>query len=179
MPSPEVPDLRSLLREATRPSVSVTVILKQGVAAQIEALEAELEAVADTKPRRAGAASPAVETARKLAAAQDEMRASAVTFTFEPLTHKQRDQIRDAMGGRDDPDELDLRATAAMCVSATGPDGQAYPGSLEWSDFAMLRDVLGVHLYESTIDAAANRASGGSWSVPFSQHASLILGTLK
>ena len=178
MTAPEIPDLRSLLAEASRPAASVTVPLKQGLRARIEALEAELEQAAVAAPsKRMGAKSPLTVKAEQIEALRQEMHESSLTFRFEALTHEQRDQIRKDMKGRDNPDEVNLRAIAAMCVSVTGPDGQAFPDRMSWEDFAALRDSLGARIFDETVDAAAERASGGQWSVPFSSNASHILGT--
>lgn len=176
--SAEIPDLRSLLAEASRPASSVTVPLKQGLRERIEALEAELANLATTAPsKRMGQKSPLTAKAEQIEALRQEMHESAVTFRFEAMTHGQRDQIRKDMNGRDNPDELNLRAIATMCVSVTGPDGKEFPDRMTWEDFAALRDSLGAHLFDMTIDAAADGASGGQWSVPFSLNASHILGT--
>ena len=177
---PEIPDLRSLLAEASRPAASVTVPLKQGLRERIEALEAELANLATTAPsKRMGQKSPLTAKAEQIEALRQEMHESAVTFRFEALTSDDRDQIRKDMKGRDNPDELNLRAIAAMCKKVTGPDGQDFPERMTWEDFKALRDSLGVRIFEETIDAAAERASGGQWSVPFSLNASHILGTAR
>ena len=178
MTAPEIPDLRSLLAEASRPASSVTVPLKQGLRERIEALEAELASIATDAPRkRMGAKSPLTLKAEEIEALRLEMQASALTFRFEAMTNAQRDQIRQDMKGRDDPDEMNLRAIAAMCKQVIGPDGQAFPDRMTWEDFKALRKSLGVRIFEETIDAAAERTSGGQWSVPFSLSASHILGT--
>lgn len=175
---PDIPDLRALLAEASRPTATVTVPLKQGLREQIEAAEAELEsAAADAKPTRMGAQSPLRVAAAKVESLRAEMAASALTFTFESLTAGERDQIRQDMRGRDNPDEVNLRAIAAMCRKVTGPDGAAYADAMTWEDFASLRDAVGAQTFDLTIDAAASRAAGGQWSVPFSRNASHILGT--
>ena len=55
----EIPDLRALLAEASRPSATVTVPIKQGLREKIEAAEAELEALAESGgTKRMGAKSP-------------------------------------------------------------------------------------------------------------------------
>ena len=176
-----VPDLRSLLAEASRPSASCTVPLKQGLAAQIRQAEVEMEqAVADglTKPKRAAGKSPLKEAAEKVEALRAEMAASSLTFHFEALTDEERDQVRKDMGGRDNEDELSLRADAALCRRVVGPDGQDFPDRMTWEDFRDLRERIGVQVYESTISAAASQASGAvGWSVPFSSAASRILAT--
>jgi len=179
---PPVPDLKSLLREASRPHASVTVPLKQGLAEQIRQAEAELEQMGvdalTGRSRRAASASPVRAKAKEIEALRAEMEASALTFHFEPLTEPERDQIRQDMAGRDNADEANLRATAIMCRKVTGPDGTEYPDKMTWTDFRDLRDTLGVAIYDATIEAAANRASGaGGWSVPFSSAASRILAT--
>jgi len=173
-----VPDLRSLLREASRPAASCTVPLKQGHRTRIAALEAELGQIATDAPaKRMGAESPMKAKAREIEALRDEMRASSLTFLFEAMSADERDTIRDAMGGRDEPDEINLRAIAAMCRKVTTADGQPFPEGMQWTDFRDLRDALGVRIFEDTIDAAATEASGGDWSIPFSSSASLILAT--
>ena len=181
MTTTDVPDLRSLLREASPPSAKCTVPLKQGLAEQIRQAEAELERLAaDSQPRRMGSASPIKEKAQEIVALQEEMAASALTFHFSALSEPEREQIRTDMGGRDNDDELNLRAIAAMCRKVITADGAEYGDRLEWTDFRDLRESLGATIFDMTIDAAANRASGaGGWSVPFSSAASRILATVK
>ncbi len=178
-----VPDLRSLLAEASRPAASCTVPLKQGLAEQIRQAEADMERVAAeglTKPKRAAGKSPLKEAAEKVEALRKEMAESALTFHFEALTEAEREQVRKDMGGRDNEDELNLRADAALCRRVVGPDGTEFPDRMSWEDFRSLREQIGVQVYEATISDAAARASGAAgWSVPFSSAASLILGTEK
>ena len=178
---PPVPDLRSLLAEASRPAASVTVPLNQGLREQIRQAEADLHEIAKDAPaKRMGAASPVKAKAQEIQALRDRMAASEMTFHFEALTHKQQDRIRQEMGGRDNRDEMNLRAIAAMCTKVTGPDGHEFPERMRWEDFRDLRESLGNAIFDATIDDAANRASGAEgWSVPFSSAASLILGTEK
>ena len=177
---PEVPDLRSLLAEASRPSASCVVPLKQGLRERIADAEAELAQIAEDAPsRRMGAASPLKEKAREIEAMRAEMAASALTFHFEALTVEQREQIRKDMQSRDEPDETNLRAIAAMCSRVTSAGGVDFSERMAWTDFRDLRDKIGAQTFDLTIDAAASRAGGGEWSVPFSFAASHILGTEK
>ena len=162
-------DLKTLLAErASTPPASITVPLDQALRAEIDTLEAEMAAMPeDAKPRRAALPSPLTEKAREIEATRSRMRDSDVTFTFRALTHEQRERIRIDMQGRDNPDELNLRALAAMCVE---------PSDASWEDFQDLRDKLGVAIFDA-IDATATRAAGADWSVPFSRSASVILST--
>ena len=177
---PVVPDLKSLLAEASRASSKVTVPLKQGLREQIEAAEAELaELAADAKPARMGAKSPVKEKAEEIEALRAEMAASALTFHFQALSAQDRVDIRHAMQGRDSEDELNLRAIAAMCTKVVAADGTRFPERMTWQDFDALRDSIGAATFDLTIDAASNRAGGGDWSVPFSPNASHILGTVR
>lgn len=177
---PDVPDLRSLLAQASRPSSKVTVPLKQGLRERIEKAEAELNDLAiDDTPARMSAKSPLKAKAEEIEALRAEMAESALTFHFEALTADDREDIRLAMNGRDNPDEVNLRALAAMCVKVVGSDGTEFPDRMTWEDFNALRDSIGASVFDNTIDAAANRAGGGDWSVPFSPAASHILGTAR
>lgn len=162
-------DLKTLLAEhATSPTASITIPLNQALRAEVDRLEAALADIPDdTKPRRASMPSPLVVKAREIEEVREKMRSSEVTFTFRALTHEQREQIRIDMHGRDNPDEVNLRALAAMCVA---------PEDASWEDFRDLRDKLGVQVFD-VIDATATRAAGADWSVPFSRSASLILET--
>lgn len=170
MSEPEVPDLRSLLAEASRPAETVTIPLNQGLAAEIRALEAELAQTAEDAPRkRMGAASPLKDIASRIEALRDQMKASEVTFRFEALSHEARNKIREDMQGRDEPDELNLRCIAAMCVA---------PSGVTFESLRELRDKVGAHIFD-ILDDAASRASGVNWSVPFSSAASHILGTAR
>ena len=160
--APPVPDLRALLAEASRPSASCTVPLKQGHRTRIAELEAELEAIATDAPsKRMGSESPLKVKAREIEALRDEMRASSLTFVFEAMSSTERDSIRDAMGGRDDPDEINLRAIAAMCRRVSTADGVAFPDAMSWTDFRDLRDRIGVRIFEDTVDQC--RDGGVRW----------------
>jgi hypothetical protein len=177
---PDVPDLRSLLAEASRPFATVTVPLNQGLRAQIEAAEAELSRIAeDATPRRMGAASPLKEKAREVEELRERLAASALTFEFEAPTKGDIDGVRKAMGGRQDEDEFDLRLTAASCVRVKDAQGREFPDRLAWGDFKQLRDRLGEVLYEASIKDASDKVYRRDWSVPFSFAASHILGTAK
>ena len=179
-PESDVPDLRKLLAEASRPSASVTVPMKQGLAEAIRQAEAELANLAvDAPKKRMGAGSPLQEKAKRIEALRAEMAASALTFHFEAPTKGQRDQVREDMAGRDNEDELDLRATAAVCSRVVAADGSEFPDALTWQDFQSLRDDLGVQIYDATIKVESDKVWGPQWSVPFSSAASLILGTEK
>jgi len=178
---PQVPDLRAILREASRPSATVTVPLKQGLAERIRQAEAELQAMGTdfTKGRRMATGSPARAKAKEIEELRAEMAASALTFHFEAPTKAVIDKVREDMGGRDDDEELDYRYTAATCVKVTGPDGVEYPDRLSWEDFKALRESLGEPVYLATIKEASDRVFQRQWSVPFSSVASLILETGK
>lgn len=162
-------DLKTLLAEhATSPTASIKIPLNQALRAEVDRLEAELAEIPEgAKPKRASMPSPLVVKAREIEEVREKMRSSEVTFTFRALTHEQREQIRIDMHGRDNPDEVNLRALAAMCVA---------PEDASWEDFRDLRDKLGVQVFD-VIDATATRAAGADWSVPFSRSASLILET--
>lgn len=180
---PPVPDLKSLLREASRPHASVTVPLKQGLAEQIRQAEAELEQLGvdalTGRSRRAASASPVREKAKQIEALRAEMEASALTFHFEAPSEKAIDRVRQDMEGRDNPVELDLRYTAAACVRVTGPDGAEFPDRMTWQDFRDLREALGEPVYLATVKATSDRVFQPEWSVPFSSAASRILATAK
>ena len=65
---PEMPDLRSLLAEASPPSSSVTVPLKQGLAEKIRQAEDDLANISQSSPaKRMGAKSPLRAKAEELA----------------------------------------------------------------------------------------------------------------
>ena len=162
---PMQPDLKSLLAQATPPSSHCTVALNQGLRETIAELDAELthavQSGADDKTTKA--------LARKIEATRKAMKASEVTFRFKSIDAETREAVRKAMQGRDEPDEFNLRAIAALCVE---------PAGIDWMDMRDLRKNLGVRVFEETIDAAATEASGGDWSVPFSWASSAILGTV-
>lgn len=177
---PDIADLRAFLAEATPPSVTATLPLKQHLREQISQLEEQFAQVGDAagKKRRMASSSPALDLARQIKALQDEMAASSLTFHFTALTAAERDTIRTDMNGRDDQDEAGLRITAAMCRKVLTADGTEYAGQLKWTDLRDLRDQVGVAVYEAAIDAPTNTLVGGPWSVPFSLAVSLIPSTL-
>ena len=168
-PGPDVPDLRTLLAEASRPWAEVTVPLNQALRAQIEALEVELSSIAADAPRkRMGAESPLTVKAREIQTLRDQMKASEVRFRFEAPTYEQREKVRVDMRGRDDADELDLRTIAAVCT---------HPAGVTLDTLRELRAKIGVRIFDETVKASADSVWGGDWSIPFSSAASLILGT--
>jgi len=147
------------------------VPLNQALRSKIADAEAELAHISQDAPStRMGATSPLKAKAREIEALREQMKASEITFRFRALDDAGRDAVRVAMKGRDDPDEINLRCIAAMCYE---------PVDAEWTDFRDLRKNIGVNIFDSTIDAAATRASGDDWSVPFSFAASHILGIEK
>ena len=176
----EIPDLASLLREASSPATSCTVPLKQGLREQIEALEEQMAQAAESAgDRRMSSKSPLVALAEQVEALRAEMAASALTFHFEAPDEDAIEEARKGMAGRDDQAEFDFRLTAASCVKVTGPDGSEFPARMEWSDFRDLRKTLGEPIYLATIKTASDRVFRREWSVPFSFAASHILGTAK
>lgn len=175
-----IPDLRTLLAEATKPAALCTVPLKQGLRAQIAALEDELTAGASSViDGRLTGGDPLKATAQRIAALRQEMQASALTFHFEAPDAEDTEKARMDMGGRDDEDEYDLRLTAATCAKVTGPDGQEFPTRMTWEDFKALRKSIGEPIYLATIKAKSDEVFRREWSVPFSLAASHILGTAK
>lgn len=181
-PDDHVPDLAALLREKmTRATTAVSVPLAQDAAIKLEELEAKIEQTAadeDRADRRMSSKSPLVDLAKEADELRKSIEASVVTFRFEPYDEDSREQVRQAMRGRDDSDELNLRAIAAMCVEVVDHEGNATPSTLDWEYFRDLRKTLGARMFDR-IEQATERVSGGSWSVPFSPNASLILATLK
>lgn len=179
-PEPEIPDLRSMLAEASCPAASCTVPLKQGLVERIHDAEAELARIATDAPsRRMGSASPLKEKAREIEALRAEAEASALTFHFEPPSPNVIKKVREDMVGRDDEDEQDLRWTAASCVKVVSSSGVEFPTRMEWTDFRDLREKIGEPIYLATIKATSDRVFRREWSVPFSSAASHILGTAK
>jgi len=177
---PDVPDLRSLLAQASRPSASCTVPMKQALRERIEEAEAELLRIAaDAPSRRMGAESPLKAKAREIEALRAEAEASSLTFHFEAPTEDATEKVRKEMGGRDDEREYDLRLTAATCVRVASASGVEFPTRMEWTDFRDLRESLGEPIYLATIKATSDRVFRREWSVPFSSAASRILGTEK
>lgn len=181
-PDDHVPDLASLLREKmTRATTAVSVPLAQEAAIRLEELDTKIaQTAADEEQgdRRMSSKSPLADLAKEAADLLKAVEQSVVTFRFEPYGEESRDRVRQAMSGRDDSDELNLRAIAAMCVEVIDHEGNATPSTLDWEYFRDLRATIGARMFDR-IEQATERVSGGSWSVPFSPNASLILATLR
>lgn len=177
-PDDHVPDLASLLREKmTRPSTSIRVILDQAAALRLSEMEAELVRLAqDPGDVRMGQKSPQAQLAKQIEELTAQVEASVVTLRFEALGESAREAIREAMGQRDDNDELNLRIIAAQCVAVVDHEGNESASTLDWTWFRDLRESHGVRMFDQ-VDEAATRALGGLWSVPFSPNASHILAT--
>lgn len=181
-PDDHVPDLASLLREKmSKATTAISIPLAQGAAIELEELDAKIDAIAAEElegDRRMSSKSPLVDLAKQADELRKKVEASVVTFRFEPYDEDERDAVRQAMSGRDDPDELNLRAVAAMCVEVIDHEGTGTPSTLDWEYFRDLRKTVGARMFDQ-VDRATDRVSGGTWSVPFSPNASLILATLK
>lgn len=104
---------------------------------------------------------------------------TVLTFHFKAPTHADREQVRLDMGGRDNEEEMDLRATAAVLDRVTLPSGEDDDTALSWEDFRDLRDSIGVPTYDATIKIQSDSVWSPQWSVPFSSAASPIPGIEK
>lgn len=100
-----------------------------------------------------------------------------LVFHFKAPTYDQREDVRVSMEGRDNPDEMDLRATAAVLEKTILPDGTDDDTKLTWEDFRTLRDSIGVPTYDATIKAKSDSVWSPQWSIPFSSTPSPTLET--
>lgn len=103
--------------------------------------------------------------------------ATVLEFHFKAPTYDQREEVRTSMEGRDNPDEMDLRATAAVLERIVRDDGTEDPADLTWEDFRSLRDGIGVPTYDATIKTESDSVWSPRWSVPFSSTPSPTPGT--
>ena len=176
-PDDHIPDLATLLREkATKAQTAVSIPLDQEACTRIPEMEARMLALLESPGDvRMGQKPAHVQLAREIEELQRRAAESVVTFTFGPVDDKTRSAVREAMGGRDDQDELNLRILAAQVTSVADHEGNVLPGTLDWTYFRDLRDEIGVRMFQR-IEVTSDGADG-SWSVPFSANASRILET--
>ncbi|MEU5496177.1 hypothetical protein [Streptomyces griseofuscus] len=83
-----MPDISSLLEQASPREVTITVCLAGDTAGELEALEQELGQLGEWQPTSLGETNPAFELQERLDAARLRARESAVEFRFRALGHR-------------------------------------------------------------------------------------------
>ena len=83
-----MPDISSLLEQASPREATVQVCLAGDVGAELEALEAELADLGEWTPTSLGQANPAFELRERIEAARQRVRDAAVEFRFRALGHR-------------------------------------------------------------------------------------------
>lgn len=82
-----MPDITSFLEQAVPRELEVQVCLAGDAASDVDALQAELDALAGWQPTSMGDVSPAREILGRLEAAQQRFRDATFTFRFKALGH--------------------------------------------------------------------------------------------
>ena len=83
-----MPDISSLLEQASLRELTVKVCLAGDAAGELEALEAELGQLGEWHPTSLGEKNPAFELQERVEAARQRVREAAAEFRFRALGHR-------------------------------------------------------------------------------------------
>lgn len=168
--TPEIPDLRALLRRKspTRARRTIEVPLDRALGAELVALrECAAEASLIIDERMGGGGATAVHD--ELAAKEAAFAESAVRFVLRAPSRPELAAVDDAMGDRDDPDERGLRRLAAIIVE---PEGTTWEILRELRDGGPDFEGIGSVAFAHFIEEPAGDMWAGDLTVPFSPGAS-------
>jgi len=168
--TPEIPDLRALLRRKspTRARRTIEVPLDRALGAELVALrERAAEASLIVDERMGGGGATAVHD--ELAAKEAAFAESAVRFVLRAPSRPELAAIDDAMGDRDDVDERGLRRLAAIIVE---PEGTTWEILRELRDGGPDFEGIGSVAFAHFIEEPAGDMWAGDLTVPFSPGAS-------
>lgn len=168
--TPEIPDLRALLRRKspTRARRTIEVPLDRALGAEIVALRERAAEVSLIEDERMGGGGASVVN-DELAAKEAEFAASAVRFVLRAPSRPELAAIDDAMGDRDDVDERGLRRLAAIIVE---PEGTTWEILRELRDGGPDFEGIGSVAFAHFIEEPAGDMWAGDLTVPFSPGAS-------
>lgn len=168
--TPEIPDLRALLRRKspTRARRTIEVPLDRALGAELVALrERAAEASLIVDERMGGGDATAVQD--ELAAKEAAFAESAVRFVLRAPSRPELAAVDDAMGDRDDTDERGLRRLAAIIVE---PEGTTWEILRELRDGGPDFEGIGSVAFAHFIEEPAGDMWAGDLTVPFSPGAS-------
>lgn len=168
--TPEIPDLRSLLRRKspTRARRTIEVPLDRALGAELVALrERAAEASPIVDERMGGGGATAVQD--ELAAKEAAFAESAVRFVLRAPSRPELAAVDDAMGDRDDADERGLRRLAAIIIE---PEGTTWEILRELRDGGPDFEGIGSVAFAHFIEEPAGDMWAGDLTVPFSPGAS-------
>ncbi|RRQ81564.1 hypothetical protein [Streptomyces griseofuscus] len=100
-----MPDINSLLEQASPREVTIRVCLAGDAAGELEALEQELGQLGEWQPTSLGERNPAFELQERIDAARQRVRESAVEFRFRALGHRAYSNLLAAHPAPDSVDE--------------------------------------------------------------------------
>lgn len=168
--TPEIPDLRALLRRKspTRARRTIEVPLDRALGAELVALrERAAEASLIVDERMGGGDATAVQD--ELAAKEAAFAESAVRFVLRAPSRPELAAVDDAMGDRDDADERGLRRLAAIIIE---PEGTTWEILRELRDGGPDFEGIGSVAFAHFIEEPAGDMWAGDLTVPFSPGAS-------
>lgn len=168
--TPEIPDLRALLRRKspTRARRTIEVPLDRALGAELVALrERAAEASLIVDERMGGGGATAVQD--ELAAKEAAFAESAVRFVLRAPSRPELAAVDDAMGDRDDTDERGLRRLAAIIIE---PEGTTWEILRELRDGGPDFEGIGSVAFAHFIEEPAGDMWAGDLTVPFSPGAS-------
>lgn len=168
--TPEIPDLRALLRRKspTRARRTIEVPLDRALGAELVALrERAAEASLIVDERMGGGGATAVQD--ELAAKEAAFAESAVRFVLRAPSRPELAAVDDAMGDRDDADERGLRRLAAIIVE---PEGTTWEILRELRDGGPDFEGIGSVAFAHFLEEPAGDMWAGDLTVPFSPGAS-------
>lgn len=164
--TPEIPDLRALLRRKspTRARRTIEVPLDRALGAELVALrERAAEASLIVDERMGGGGATAVHD--ELAAKEAAFAESAVRFVLRAPSRTELAAVDDAMGDRDDADERGLRRLAAIIIE---PEGTTWEILRELRDGGPDFEGIGSVAFAHFIEEPAGDMWAGDLTVPFS-----------
>ncbi|MFP3986876.1 hypothetical protein U9R90_05115 [Streptomyces sp. E11-3] len=166
-----MPDISEILAKAKPREHTVRICLAGDVAAEVDRLEGELQALGQWTSQSLAEENPGVALAEQIAAARERMREAEVAFTFRALGAKAWSDLVAQHPGKAEGEAWDVDTLAPALVAASAVDPAMSPDQVD-ELFEQLN-----HGQREELIGAAWSVNGEATSVPFSLHASAILAS--
>lgn len=167
-----MPDIKDILAQTKRREHTVRLCLAGDVAAEVERLEAELQATQSWVQQSLADAHPGAEIAKRIKEARERMEAAEVPFTFRALGAKAWSDLVAQHPGKEKDEAWDDETLGPALVAACAVDPVMSP-----DDVDALFEQLNLGQRQELVGAAWSVNSEGT-TVPFALHASAILASL-
>lgn len=169
-----MPDISDILARVKPREAVARICLAGDVAAEVDALQDELGRVSeDWEPGDLTAVHPGRETAQKLAAAREEMRAAEVDFRFRYIGDRAYHDLLAQHPSADPQQAFDSETFPVALVAASAID----PVMTE-KQVAELFESINEGQIKKLFDAAWEAHNGAPEAVPFSLAVSALLAGL-